>query len=366
MHRESLSGSSVLSDSTASAGGNEDPKRQPSKQEIIAAQRAAKSANQRAMLTAQQNSSRGVDVHLPGNAVIRSSRYEVDDRMRYSYVEPDGETYDISDIVEAEWRNEAGAGGERGDTDGGDLLHGVLTRSKDGLGAKIDRVLSKIKHEKGAGRATQSGSGSPAEDLDARRSPSVYSTAEGTLNSRSVTPNARSTNGRSPTPQSVQRVLSPVSTSGFSGYRTASPGDTEPRSRASTATPSGSRNARPTHDRQQSLASVMSDSSAYRSSSPATPNTVRSTPKPTKARVMVPKDDFGVTQMMAVIEARAMIPKKSSLPPLDAVDDLLFGREIDADSLHPKIREIYADTFKQLDEMDRVRHFSYIPAHSTC
>ena len=73
---------------------------------------------------------------------------------------------------------------------------------------------------------------------------------------------------------------------------------------------------------------------------------------------MVPKDDFGVTQMMAVIEARAMISKKSSLPPLDPVDDLLFGREIDIDSLHPKIKEIYADSFKQLDEMDRVCHIS--------
>ena len=122
-HRESISSSSILSDSTVSAGGDES-KKQMSKQEIIAAQRAATRANQRAILSAQQNSARGLDVLLPGNAMLRSSRYEVDDRMRYSYVEPDGETYDISDIVEAEWR---------GDTASGDLLHGVLTRGKDGL-----------------------------------------------------------------------------------------------------------------------------------------------------------------------------------------------------------------------------------------
>ena len=109
----------------------------------------------------------------------------------------------------------------------------------------------------------------------------------------------------------------------------------------------------------------MSDSSAYRSASPATPNTVRSIPRSTKSRVMVPKDDFGVTQMMAVIEARAMIPKKSSLPPLDPVDDLLFGREIDVDSLHPKIKEIYSDTFKKLDEMDRVRDRSLVLTQSS-
>ncbi|KAJ3554072.1 hypothetical protein NM688_g3294 [Phlebia brevispora] len=331
LHRESLSSSSTMSDSTVGAG--DEPKRQMSKQEIIAAQRAARSANQRAILSAQSNSARGLDVLLPGNAMIRSSRYDVDDRMRYSYVEPDGETYDISDIVEAEWR-EGGVGRER-DPTRDDLLQGVITRDKDRLGAKLDRVLSKIKHDKSAGRATSDGVRAT--------SPSVYSTAEGTPGSRSTTPNVL--NGRSPTPTSGPRVMSPVSH--ISSYRTASPGESESRSRSSTATPSGShqRGVRIPHERQQSLGSVVSDSSAYRSPTP-------STPRPTKRRVVVPKDDFGVAQMMAVIAARGMTRDKVSLPPLDPVDNLLFGREIDINSLHPKIREIYSDTFKQLEEMD--------------
>ncbi len=58
--------------------------------------------------------------------------------------------------------------------------------------------------------------------------------------------------------------------------------------------------------------------------------------------------------MMAVIETRGMLRKRSQLPPLDAVDELLFGREIDMNSLHPQIKEIYSDTFKQLAEMDNV------------
>jgi len=62
-----------------------------SRQEIIAAQRAATRAIQRAMIVAAQtNSVRGMDVLLPGNAMLRSSRYDPGDRMRYSYVEPDG------------------------------------------------------------------------------------------------------------------------------------------------------------------------------------------------------------------------------------------------------------------------------------
>ncbi|KAI0693483.1 hypothetical protein BC835DRAFT_1415887 [Cytidiella melzeri] len=356
MQRESLSGSSVTSDSTISA--NDEPKRQMSKQEIIAAQRAATRANQRAILSAQTNSARGLDVLLPGNAMIRSSRYEVDDRMRYSYVEPDGETYDISDIVEAEWRSEAGPHKERSDIARDDLLHGVLSRGKDGLGAKLDRVLSKIKHEKESGRPTMSQTNSDATyyTMDSARStsPSDYSTAEGGFSSsRAATPNANVMNARSTTPTSTaQRAASPLSR--LSSYRTASPGDS---SRGHASTPSGSlqKGVRPPHDRQQSLASVMSDSSMYRSNSPTMSLPGHSTAKPMaedKPRLVLPRDDFGFSQMLAVIELRAMVTTKPELPPLDPVDDLLFGRDIDVDSLHPQIRDIYASSFKELEQMD--------------
>ncbi|THG98613.1 hypothetical protein EW026_g3614 [Hermanssonia centrifuga] len=359
LHRESLSGSSVMSDSTIS--GHDESKRQMTKQERIVAQRIATRANQRAILSAEDNAARGLDVLLPGNAMIRSSRYEVDDRMRYSYVEPDGETYDISDIVEAEWRNE-GPNRERAGSARDDLLHGVLSRGKDGLGAKLDRVLSKIKHEKGNNRsqAYQSPSSNNFDSHDPVRNttPSVYSTAEGRADSRSDTPNAHILNARSPTPTSGyvagQRATSPVSR--LSSYRTASPGESEPRSRSGTVTPSGAQRViRPPHDRQQSLASVISESSAYRTPSPNTPPTARFNPQAknnNRQRLVIPKNDFGISEMMAVIETRGMLRKRSQLPPLDAVDELLFGREIDMNSLHPQIKEIYSDTFKQLAEMD--------------
>ena len=96
LHRESMSGSSVTSEDS------DVKQRHMSKQELITAQRAVWRANQRAILSAQTNSQRGVDLLLPNNAVLRSSRYDTDDRTRYSYVEG-GETYDISDIMEEEW-----------------------------------------------------------------------------------------------------------------------------------------------------------------------------------------------------------------------------------------------------------------------
>jgi hypothetical protein len=39
---------------------------------------------------------------------------------------------------------------------------------------------------------------------------------------------------------------------------------------------------------------------------------------------------------------------------------MLFGRPVDLASLHPKIRDVYADAFKQMDDMDKVRVVSLL------
>ncbi|KAH9887608.1 hypothetical protein C8Q73DRAFT_794614 [Cubamyces lactineus] len=358
--RDSIASSSTASDTTAQP---EEPKRQPSKQEIIAAQRAATRANQRAILSANANSLRGLDVLLPGNAMIRSSRYEVDDRMRYSYVEPDGETYDISDIVEQEWRGEVGPQSLKANTSGDDLLHGVLAHGKDGLGAKLDRVLSKIKHEKGAGRApvSQSSSGQSVDTMDTGRtsSDSTYSATEGRQDSasRTATPTARDPHNRSGSVSTIgQRVASPPA-SRLSSYRTASPGESDYQ-RSHTATPTGRSRGYPVpHERQASFASAISD---YRTATPSSPRgpmpAAHTHTKDEKPKVVLPKNDFGLNEMMAVIEMRAML-SHNEIPeqtPLDPVEEMLFGRPLDKDSLHPQIRDIYADTFAQLEEMDQV------------
>ncbi|KAI0688641.1 hypothetical protein C8T65DRAFT_589341 [Cerioporus squamosus] len=360
--RDSVASSSTASDTTE----RDEPKRQLSKQEIIAAQRAATRANQRAILSAQANSARGLDVLLPGNAMIRSSRYEVDDKMRYSYVEPDGETYDISDIVEEEWRGEVGPMGHKSNHSGDDLLHGVLAHGKDGLGAKLDRVLSKIRHEKETGRAplSQSSSGQTVDSLRSSTD-SAYSANESspdTSTSRTATPTARDAGRNVSSPGHNQRVGSPT-VSRLSSYRTASPGESE-HSRSHTATPTASSRARGfpvPHERQPSFASAVSD---YRTATPSSPRPPTATmPSPNahrehKPRLVLPKNDFGLDQMMAVIEMRAALNKKiPEHAPLDPVEEMLFGRPVDAQALHPEIRNIYASTFKQLEEMDQVRCF---------
>lgn len=336
-HRDSVS--SAASDVTVS----DEPKRQLSKQELIAAQRAAQRANQqRAILSTQSNSSRGVDLLLPGNAVIRSSRFESDDRMRYSYVEPDGEAYDISDIVEEELRSDK----HRERDDGGtDLLQTVL-RGKDTSNEKFDRVLNKIKDGKGIGRFPASQSlapsinGSPGPRKRSS-SPSLYSIAGDDIaepansGSRSGTPMASTLNPRNPVSNIIAgRVSSPLS-------RLAG----TPRA----------------HGRQGSLASLLSD--GYRSGTPTTPpvgTTSRSGSILKKPRPFVPKDDFGLSHMLAIIELGAL-QKSVTPPPPDFVEEMFFGKKLDVGTLHPQIHDIYSDTFQQLEDMDKV---CFIVLHS--
>ncbi|KAI0366248.1 hypothetical protein BV20DRAFT_972132 [Pilatotrama ljubarskyi] len=356
--RDSVASSSTASDTTTQ---QEDTRRQLSKQEIIAAQRAATRANQRAILSANTNTLRGLDVLLPGNAMIRSSRYEVDDRMRYSYVEPDGETYDISDIVEEEWRGEVGPQGLKRSPSNDDLLHGILAHGKDGLGAKLDRVLSKIKHEKGARRAplSQSSSGQTVDTIDSTRtsSDSTYSASDPrqeVSSSRTATPTARDAHSRTGSAAAVgQRVGSPP-VSRLSSYRTASPGESDYQ-RSHTATPTGRATRYPIpHERQSSFASAVSDYRTATPSSPRGPMPSHMQAKEGKQKLVLPKNDFGLNEMMAVIEMRVALNNKiPEHTPLDPVEEMLFGKPLDKESLHPQIRDIYASTFAQLEEMDQ-------------
>jgi hypothetical protein len=350
LYRESTSASSVSSDTQPLPGEDSKP-RQASKQDIIAAQRPVARPNQRTIVSAQTNSLRGVDVVLPGNAVIRSSRYEVEDRMRYSYVLPNGETYDISDLIGEEW--------SESNVQKDDPLEDILTQKKDRIGDKLDRILGKIKNEKGNPQTsiTQSNSTSMAEsNINSIRATSTleYSVDdranEEAMNSRASTPVFI---GRSPTPTSggTLRAMSPL-------VKGQSPNpDSKNRSRTSTPTMQPSKISPGASRRQPSIALVMSDL-AGDSTLPAalTPRgSPRGTviPKPQRRRpINIPEDDFGISHMNAIIEYAGSTPK-TVLPPVHPVDELLYGRKFDIGSLHPDIRDIYSDSFKKLDDMDK-------------
>ena len=350
LHRESISSSSVASED----GDTGTKQRHMSNKELIMAQRAEWRANQRAILSAEANQHHGVDLLLPNNVVLRSSRYDADERTRYSYVEG-GETYDISDIMEEEWDSSASAGQ-------GDLLEGVLVRGrpKDGVDEKLHRVLSKFRDGRTVQRAASSTPPS-ATTID-----SVYSdVGQGSEQptpverSRSATPIGASSNRAD---DILPRGTSPAS------ERTVTPDIRKQRS----ITPSSASQGRSTpqlqqpqaplapHLRQSSIASVMTDTSGYRTAvgSPiaTSPSVAKVGPgllRPRKPKVTLPKDDFGVSHMMAIIELAGLQDKPPSPEPVHPVEEMLFGRPIQMDELHPAIREIYAPTFKQLNDMDQ-------------
>ncbi|GAA5998355.1 protein phosphatase regulator BUD14 [Rhodotorula paludigena] len=85
---------------------NPEASRGTSQRDLIAAQRAAQRANQRALLSAQKNDEQGFDINLPGQGTIRSQRDGDGEEVRYSFVHQDGTEVDISEIVENEWQDQ--------------------------------------------------------------------------------------------------------------------------------------------------------------------------------------------------------------------------------------------------------------------
>ncbi|KAF8554659.1 hypothetical protein OG21DRAFT_1439888 [Imleria badia] len=383
--RDSVSGSSLSSDGATPEDTIYKP-RQLSRQEIIAAQRAASREKQRAILSTQTNSVRGVDVLLPGNAIIRSSRYDGGDRIRYSYVQ-DGESYDVSDIIEQELRETSRASSP---LQKNDLLEGVFgrNRDRDGVNEKLDRVLTKIKDERlgaqyAAVKATGDQSDNPPSAHSTGSSSSMYSVDDltGRSDGRTPTPLAgpdpKRTLSPSPLGDTESRSATPTlsSAAGPPRARSTSP-STHSHSHSHSHSQSQSQSQLHSH-RQPSIASVMSDLTT--TSMYATPTaqllsptdteaelslsvrdvTFKSAPQPqsqTRSAVKRPyicPNDFGVAHMLAIIEIAGTVSKPPE-PPMHPVEEMLFGRSIEVQTLHPEIREIYSGAFQQLDEMDKM------------
>jgi hypothetical protein len=345
--------------------------RQMSKQELIAAQRAASRANQKAILSAQANSVRGVDVLLPGNALLRSQRSGADDRMRYSYVDGAGEMYDISDIVEEEWAREFFATARAGPGERKDLLEGVVGKaqgaSQEALGEKLDRVLSKIRPEtrmepppSATGSTHSVSSTYSSMDEEAIRKPpqSAFAAAQAAAAaervrspvqtaSRAMSPALAS--ARSPTPtqvQAQQRVISPAPTGPAVGSRSTTP-------------------VTRVHGRTQSTTSHASAPGPSPTKSNGPTSRAASSARSRPPVPFIGPDDFGVSHMLALLQVPVLLAKPAPPEPLDAAEKMLFGRSMDeVKDLHPDVREIYKGTFENLKEMDKVRPPMFLPRAS--
>jgi hypothetical protein len=348
-----------------------------SRQELIAAQREATRANQRAILSASSNAERGLDVLLPDRALLRSSQIETEN-IRYSYVDPDGGTYDISDIIEAELR--------RSPTDmtsrisGGDLLEGAVRDP-----AKLDRVLNKIKD----GR--QISTSSTSESIVTTSVSTVsddYATTRGssqtpvTSASRTETPVSRP-NRMTPsqsresfdTPTiAQQRVVSPVDRIRSSDTGRSSPNMTSigrvmsPTSPYSRDTTPGPRYGTPSGSISISSRAETPNQFQPRRTTPGSPATgaspalgsknVLSPPPPTPAspnpkKTAPPLDDASFDRMWGIIQAGSLITRPPTPEPPSAID-VLIGKKIKVDDYHPELKDIFGPLLKEFRDVQNV------------
>jgi hypothetical protein len=350
-----------------------------SPQQIIAAQRAASRANQKALISAQVNASQGVDVVLPNQGTLRSARLGVpgQEQVRYSFISGDGETYDISDLIEQEWGKESAkvlqppnllrttTGNssyhtapstpdsgmvasplEEANSDPNDILQGVLQRSRGEpeahLQEKIHRVLDKV-------RAGASGRPMSRDELGKR----------------------------SVSPASGQPPLSPLPEGGVyerSERSSSRQGQDAPRSNSRQALANSARIAS-RHRQQPSIASILSDFSAETDAGTSTPLTAATStnptppvgnyhhavrlnstsPTPLPPTPVAYQDDFGIKQMLAVIEARArdITPKETERPALDEVEKMFYGEKPDMASAHPSVRQSFQPLQARLDALEK-------------
>ena len=286
---------------------------------VVAAQRAVVKAQQGAILSAQVNSEQGVDIVLLDKAKIRSARLATNEAIRYSYVEPDGETYDITEIMDDEWspQRESSYGS-------GDLLEAAISKSNNAgqdpsLGEKIDRVLNKIK---GNPKLVSSG-GRNIESIYSDKDLIVIPPAR-----PERSPSRGGSRSSTPVPQHGQRV------------------------------------------QQSSVTSSTSDISSYDSVPPSTgarnipPESIAEEPEIQKKKPIIVRNNLGISDLLAFIEASAAAKKpvvKDPPPPLSPVDAMLFGPQLDLNELHPLVRDLYKPLVERFDAMDRVRTFVFNP-----
>ena len=426
-----------------------------SPQEIIAAQRAATRANQRALISAHNNTKQGVDVVLPDRGTFRSSRLleaggEV---VRYSFIDDNGETYDISEIIAEEWASDEGANAlqkpqapalirhgdssasnyvtapstpmEEQETPRGseDILQDVLARAQGQEGKleeKLQRVISKVKswrplksptgdrnkaptpteRDAPSGRATPQGPPSRTTtpqppggfnwddsntDTTPRANPSSvghgsYASHEARSDSRN---GSRQANYED-TATSVNRIISrhhqrqqPSIASIMSDLSTSPTGDSRERvSREPSLDPMTESNQSSMYDNAQESSEDLRGppgirGDGTRSSTPltATSSTHPTPPfssigvftrslssaSPTQRVPVSSSDDFGLKNLMAIIDVRSRdwSKKPKKVEKVDEVQDLLYGKTVNWEGIHPEIKGCFVGTVERLDRFDK-------------
>lgn len=362
-----------------------------SPQEIIAAQRAASRASQKALISAHENSKQGVDVIVPDRGTFRSSRLlePQGEVVRYSYIDGSGETYDISEILEEEFDEKARSSPNipaapsllRTHTDSStyitapstpepeaekklerprsqDLLQGILHRvgdSDDRLEEKLHRVINKVK----SGNVRAMAAEDPAATPTGRTTPQgrLASVPEG--RAADLTPRASSRQNFTQTAVTVNRIVSrhrqQPSIASIMSDLSASPAPESIRDRQASQ-------EYDTHDEDLHTGTGASTPLTATSSTHPTPpfHSINlftrsvSSASPTPRRPVVYTDDFGIKTLMAIIDVRSRVAKPKNITvECDEVEKRYYGEKIEWDGVQQDVKGIFGGLMGRLEKFDR-------------
>ncbi|BGP38444.1 protein phosphatase regulator [Rhodotorula kratochvilovae] len=423
---------------------NPEAARGTSQRDLIAAQRAAQRANQRAILSARGNADQGFDIMIPEQGTIRSARREAEgaDEVRYSFVHQDGTEVDISEIVEDEWQGGAPPPpqeeeeelrrptetlsravsaatttdaesfvtvreaplptedeGDDPDTDEDERRAIDALRStsvevdrrapsaaaaqqareddhlrsalgprpmtspimNESLQERLDRVLARVKEDKARRAASPIGSYAARPLSLVSNGSAVPSgrTSPASVNVGGARSASALSGRRSPfgdilrdSPSIDQLIAqSPRAAAHAQGQASSPRQGAHPRSVGAGTSAE--------HGKKASIASLSSAASA--STAPtehvSTPVTAGSSNAFTPAssansnhRQIAFRDDYGFDTLATIVAAAARPP--SAPKRRDSVEERLFGRELDVQSLHPEVRSAYEAPAKAFNDLD--------------
>ena len=367
-------------------------------QEIIAAQRAASKANQKALISAQANEAQGVDVVLPARGTLRSSRQMEPNGeiIRYSYIDDEGETYDISELLEEEMGDENGTRATpyllqppalvRHATDQSAYVTAPSTPEPTNEKPNPPLyTLSSINDTKDLLRGALQQTGGQPERLEETLQRVINKVKTGVKVAPGLKEEIEADLRRKPaSPPGViallPKVISPLTENQSTDAppRASSQRSTSSRQAEYHVTAANVNRIITRHQQQPSIASIMSDLSIPterpdEDAGTSTPQTATSSTHPTPPfsgavftrpvssanptpwAPVVYKDDFGIKAMMAIIEARAREYQKAPHQKIacDEVQRALYGEMIDLKDIHPEMTGWFLPLQARLDAVDR-------------
>jgi len=109
------------------------------------------------------------------------------------------------------------------------------------------------------------------------------------------------------------------------------------------------------HARHNSASSTQSEASQYALTpvDPITPKSDKTQTPKSQPRLRVPSN-IGFDQMWQIIGVNAQLQRRERPDPLDPVDEMLFGRTLDVDKLHPVVQKAFGPMFSEMERIEKM------------